>query len=189
MSEDIEVGPGTGRALFKEMQAHGLIYERMTEEELHDWFQSDYEQVQEVAEALRMASPYQWKPLESPFSFLVSSSLSGAGNPSFGIESRLQRAGRLARFAALYADTVLIPDPFEGVLYGETSKRDLVEFFHTLAVLQTLQSEIEAGIVRFAPRTSRFARKVWKNFAESRIRIGADCLQLMILLPGMSLKT
>jgi len=112
---------------------------------------SDFEKVREVAEALRMVSPYQWKPLESPFSFLASSSLSGAGNPSFGIESRLRRVRRLARFAALYADTVLIPDPFEGILHGETSKRDLMDFFHTLAVLQALQSEIEAGIVRFAP--------------------------------------
>jgi hypothetical protein len=57
----------------------------------------------------------------------------------------------LGRFAALYADTVLIRDPFEKVLYEEDSPKLRIDFASTIAVLNVLRPVIEAGRVSFAP--------------------------------------
>ncbi len=47
------------------------------------------------------------------FTFAANDSLSGRSVPFSNRETRLQKAVELARFAALYADSLLIRDPFE----------------------------------------------------------------------------
>jgi hypothetical protein len=100
-----------------------------------------------------MSSPFIWSPPENPFSFLTSSSLCGAGNPTADIECRLERAHKLARFAALYADTILIQDPFDYFEFNADSTIGKYDLIANLLVLEVLRPVIEAGIVVFAPTT------------------------------------
>jgi hypothetical protein len=50
---------------------------------------------------------------QSPFRFVANDSLSGAAIPFASLEQRFEKATKLARFAALYADKLFIRDPFD----------------------------------------------------------------------------
>jgi hypothetical protein len=52
-------------------------------------------------------------PTDTPFNFVANDSLSGRPVPVASGGKRLQKVTQLARFAALYADTLLVRDPFE----------------------------------------------------------------------------
>src|ERR1043165_3580233 len=73
---------------------------------------------------LRRAMPYTPSPADSPFNFVANDSLSGRAVPLATREQRLERVTQLARFAALYADMLLIRDPFEDYPRGSMA-RDL----------------------------------------------------------------
>jgi hypothetical protein len=95
--------------------------------------------------------PYVRDSADSRFGFLASSTLSGAPEPCGQIACRLSKADELARFASLYADEVLIRDPFSR--YSEDSRKSALrgQLLADLRVLGHLQPLIEAGLVGVAP--------------------------------------
>ena len=148
MDENPVIGPGNGYSLFEEIESWDFWPE---DNDSPGVMHCDYDSLQEVANALWMSSPFRWQPVSDPFSFLASTSLSGAGNPSFHPASRIARAKALGRFAALYAETVLIRDPFEDVLHEDDCEKLRADLSVALQVLEHLRPEIEAGVVAFAP--------------------------------------
>lgn len=128
MTELPEIGPGNGYALFEEIDSLE-IWPKDQDQVESSWISDcEFDVLRKAADALCMASPFRWRPVRNPFSFLANSSLSGAANPCFHPLCRLARAKALGRFAALYADTVLIRDPFEGVLHVEDSDMLRLDF-------------------------------------------------------------
>jgi hypothetical protein len=156
------VWPGGGAELFEEIEYWDFWPEKRSKPGIHD---CDFDSLRNAADSLWMASPFRWKVGSDPFNFLASSSLSGAGNPCFHPASRFARARNLGRFASLYADTVLIRDPFEQILYGEDSPRLRADFSLTLQVLRALRTEIEAGVVAFAPSVVPLCAEHSKEFS------------------------
>ena len=104
------LGPGDGRKLYRELQRSPLMKRQSGRPTIGIL---GTESLLKCVNSLRMSSPFIWGPPDNPFSFLSSSSLRGAANPTADLPCRLDQAQRLARFAALYADTVLIEDPFD----------------------------------------------------------------------------
>ena len=181
------VGPGSPEELFDELEAWEFFSDRNDGEEASaGLFECDFEALQDVAAELWMYSPFRRSPFSDPFSFLASSSLSGAGDPCFNLPCRIDRALALSRFAALYGETVLIRDPFEPVLYGEDSRKLRLDFAHTLVVLRVLRPALEAGVVAFGPADFSFCESHLKVFraAEERIqeKVFGAC---SLLLPGV----
>jgi hypothetical protein len=146
-----EIGPGNGFSLFEEIHSLGLWHKKKIKGESPLIMECDFESFQNIADALCMASPFILRPVKNPFSFLASSSLSGAGNPCSDPHCCFARAKALGRFAALYADTVLIRDPFGDILHEKDSAKLRLEFSLKLGILDLLRPEIEAGVVLFAP--------------------------------------
>jgi len=67
----------------------------------------------DLLEVLRVETPRFEAVREGPFTFVANDSLSGRNVPFSTGEKRLAKAAQLARFAALYADTPLVRNPFE----------------------------------------------------------------------------
>jgi hypothetical protein len=67
----------------------------------------------DLLEVLRAETPRFEAVREGPFTFVANDSLSGRNVPFSAGEKRLAKAAQLARFAALYADTLLVRNPFE----------------------------------------------------------------------------
>ena len=144
-------GPGNGYSIFKQIESMDLLPAQQLKNKKSYIGECDFISFQNTADALCMASPFLMKPVDNSFSFLSSSSLSGYGTPCFDINCCTDRAKALGRFAALYADTVLIRDPFGDILHEEDSEKLRLEFILKLGALQVLRTVIEAGIVLFAP--------------------------------------
>lgn len=157
------IGPGDGHMLFDEIDTWVLQAHQADGSGVMD---CDFESLTECAEALWMSSPFRWQPFDAPFSFLASTSLAGAGNPCFDLQCRVERARALGRFSALYADTVLIRDPFEDLLHEEDSLKIRADLLVTLEVLKSLRTEVEAGIIAFAPTDFPFCKHDLAKFRE-----------------------
>lgn len=102
-----EIGPGSGREFFEELYAWDL-FPNDGDLSIMD---CDPDEVLEFADALWMSAPFTWERPPSSFCFVASASLHGCLSPYWNGDSRANRARHLARFAALYADQVVIPDP------------------------------------------------------------------------------
>jgi hypothetical protein len=107
--------------------------------------------VQEVEYTL----PYVRQRTSSRFGFLANTSLSGGPYPCHDAGCRLAKADELARFAALYADEILIRDPFGN--YGSEWSLDMLQenLAGDLAVLWSLSPLLNEGVLGVA--ASRFA--------------------------------
>ena len=67
----------------------------------------------DLLQAVRGTTTDATVPSDGPFNFVANDSLSGRAVPFSDQASRLENVAQLARFAALYADTLLIRNPFE----------------------------------------------------------------------------
>ena len=105
------------------------------------------------------------------FGFLANTSLSGGSYPCGESHCRLQRADRLATLAALYADHVVIRNPFTS--YYATS--DLDSLRHRLAgdmaVLSRLEPLINSRIVSVTPPAIAMCRSCSRQFERERQRL------------------
>lgn len=100
--------------------------------------------------------PYGEKTSSSMFDFIANSQLSGLDYPCQKYVCRLNNLERLARFSALYADTVLIRDPFE----VHKNQKDELEPYAlqllrddviiSLELIYYLRPLIDNGVVGFA---------------------------------------
>lgn len=110
--------------------------------------------------------PFSKKKSTSVFDFVANSSLSGGSHPCAGVKCRLSRVDQLARFAALYADTVLIQDPLPILVnhynegFGDANKYELIAGLHVLYQLKPL---LEKGIVGFAATKFHFCKDCYQE--------------------------
>ncbi len=94
------------------------------------------------------------------------------------LECRIAYAHQFARTACLYADRVVIPDPFSFIVDATYE-----EIFESLVVLKILKPLLEAGIIVFSPaayascsdcmkavRTAekQLATELWKEFRQTK---------------------
>jgi len=79
----------------------------------------------------------------SLFNFSVTGTLSGDIYPCAGIQCRLDVANRLSHFAALYADTVIVPHFFD-YAYGHLGEHALPK---NQAQLENVQNRVAGGMV------------------------------------------
>lgn len=89
--------------------------------------------------------------IQSPYRFAANSSLSGGAWPCAEPICRVKQADKLARFASLYADHVLIRDPFEYYRKGADVRRLRERLYADLAVLYYLKPLFDAGLLSIAP--------------------------------------
>jgi hypothetical protein len=91
-------------------------------------------------------------------SFISNTQLSGGKSPCVAVECRLNHVDQLARFAALYADQVLIHDPFE--YYDHESKGDIRQALSDdLRILYYLRPLLEDGRISLASRTWHYCEE------------------------------
>jgi hypothetical protein len=89
------------------------------------------------------------------FDFTVNAELAGAPFPCSERACRMDNLEELARFAALYANSVVLPNPLASGPHDPPIESDqtLTDTFHLLYFLRPL---MEAGVVVFAPRPPHF---------------------------------
>jgi len=104
------------------------------------------------------------------------------GGKSSGLQHVLSSTHHFARTACLYADRVVVPDPFSFTYIEATDE----EIFLSLKVLQILKPLLDAGIVVFAPEAyvacgsctkvtnkakKQVARQLWHQFANADVNV------------------
>jgi hypothetical protein len=99
---------GNNSELFEAIRTHGITTKTL--ERLASW--SD-QQLFSLLEELSQTTTEPENISQGPFSFAANDSLSGHSIPFCEEESRVTKVEQLARFAALYADSLLFRDPFE----------------------------------------------------------------------------
>ena len=103
----------------------------------------------------------------SIFDFVTNSTLSGGVRPCSALECRLRQADKLARYAALYAERVLIRDPLEK--YWDITKiNDLVRatVAGDLLLLYYLRPLLEKGILEIASQWVGLCEKHLKEVTQ-----------------------
>jgi hypothetical protein len=99
---------GNNNELFETMRSHGVTSK--TIEQIGSW--SD-QRLFTLFEELRNKTREPDVISHGPFTFAANDSLSGRSIPLCAGKARIMKAEQLARFAALYADSLLLRDPFE----------------------------------------------------------------------------
>jgi hypothetical protein len=143
------------------LETRGLVSADSVERLFNDWTFSDVKGVQEELDAAldQGAPPVQGaSAMGDPFNFVASASMRG----DFGCDSwecRLGKVGLLARYAALYTDTTVVPLPF-GIFRGEEDEYGARHFLSgTILCVQQLRPLVEAGIVNFARQEFPYCRE------------------------------
>ena len=120
---------------------------------------------------------------KSPFSFMGNSSLGGDSLPCSAPYCRMNTVDSMARFAAVYADAVILPDQFDelhegiGTKYLENFCMDVAIHVH---ILQYLRPLIEDGLITFGRTahrhhcTSCYAKAVGESSVEYRDKLTAS---------------
>jgi hypothetical protein len=127
------------------------LSENKFEETLSKWDSS--KTIEFIEEGSEKLTPFKNKQ-STDHSFVSNTQLSGGHAPCVAVECRLKHVDQLARFAALYADQVLIHDPFE--YYGKVSEADVhvrKSLSDDLRVLYYLRPLLENGLISLATRT------------------------------------
>lgn len=118
----------------------------------------------------------------SVFDFSASSSISGGIYPCSEIDCRLKNVYELAAFSALYADKVLIPNPFEHIYHHLTSdfnfanQEQLYIFCNRLmgdiVIMLNLRPLVDGGILYINPQLGSFCKECWtRNLKEQKALI------------------
>lgn len=93
----------------------------------------------------------------SPFAFAGNANFVGGPSPCGAAKCRLNTVGRLTKFAALYADQVTLPDPFQGLeaqLPWLSSERAMQEATIYGSVLILLKPLVLDGLISFSDNIS-----------------------------------
>ena len=104
-----------GQLFYEELDRRGLTQDSI--ESLLVW--SDAE-LWEFIETCAQTIPSTYRSESSLFEFVVNDQLSGMPSPCAGETCRIRNAISLGRFAALYADHVVLRHPFEGYIPQES---------------------------------------------------------------------
>lgn len=91
--------------------------------------------------------------------YVANRSLSGDRHPCADANCRIPNVRRLATFAAIYGDRVLVQDPLDCARWvnAQTAAADI-------DILHELRPLLEAGLVRFARRRGFFCESHWNEF-------------------------
>jgi hypothetical protein len=104
----------------------------------------------------------------SLYNFVASDDLSGGAEYCASIGCRLNKASELIDFASLYADTVLIQNPFEKYLkydsYNETLRNLIV---NDILIIWFFSPLIKKGIIRFAQTEHPFCNECFKRLSSN----------------------
>lgn len=93
---------------------------------------------------------------DSTFSFIGSASLAGYPSPCSNPSCRLESVDSMARFATLYANEVILPDPFgeihEGLDHVEEESKiyACIDIAVHLAALRLLEPVLDEGLISYA---------------------------------------
>ena len=90
---------------FEQIEAHD-IYEQI----VNEWSEK---QVEEFTVNVFQRIPNDFFERQSYFNFYANSTLAGAPYPCSALECRMKNVIDLLRFAALYADKILLPSPID----------------------------------------------------------------------------
>lgn len=139
--------------LFEYLEKGGLTFETL-HTSIERWTLT---QLLTICRNISEVLPRSTSQASTPFDFVASPSLSGGSSPCSALECRLDRLDSLAQFAALYADRVLIPDPFFHLLEQHSHDVDSVreELWVHVAALYIFRPLMQAGIVEFASSEHR----------------------------------
>ncbi len=114
------------------------------------------------------------------YAFIANGPMGGDSSRCSDPECRIQRVDHTARFATLYADRVLIPDPFEKFFgVDEVNERLIEEVSVAIQVLHLIQPTVEAGLIGFATGEYCLCEEHYKEHAAQAddIRIACSVLQ------------
>jgi hypothetical protein len=109
-----------------------------------------------IASDLCIATGFPKKDQHLTFDFAANTSLSGQGYPCMDEGCRIRKAEELATFAALYADRVLIRDPFESFMFKgpeDIHDFDRWDFLGSILVSVYLKPLLDKGLVVFSKST------------------------------------
>src|SRR5882724_6364126 len=155
------------KTLFEHLARNGLRRTKI-EQRLASWDKTKLiDFVREANELL----PRDISPNSSKFSFHASSSLGGMPSPCSDIECRTNGAVRLARFAALYADSVFVQPCLAtpADLEREEAASARYRLRNDLAVLYVLEPLLNSGLVKFLPRPV-YCEQHWRSaFKETSV--------------------
>ncbi len=94
--------------------------------------------------------------VDSPFQFVANSSMAGGKSPCIVTACRLDKVAALSQFAALYAEKILIPRPFDDLsgLEPDDIDNDLREDINArVLIIHFLRPLLKQGLVGFVSNT------------------------------------
>jgi len=161
------------RAFFEFLNKRGLSQRRL-ETELQKW--NSVQVLDFVADCAQLL-PHTVGKVSSLFYFVANSQLSGGPHPCASLKCRIAHADTLARFAALYADRVLICDPFEPYVgldhADEFVKSDLANGLYILYYLRPL---LETGLVGFSVPELHFCATCYERYIRDKHKVFSERL-------------
>ena len=144
---------------FEQIEIHD-IYKQI----VNEWSE---EQVEEFTVNVFQRIPNDSFERQSYYNFYANSTLAGAPYPCSALECRMKNVIDLLRFAALYADKILLPSPidkhFEDIEMGKKVNR--MNLASDIIIILNLKSLILAGIM---------------GFFSSYVCLCADCLKKIV---------
>ena len=113
------------------------------------------------------------------YSFIANGPMGGDSTRCSDPECRLTRIDETARFAALYADRVLILDPFEQ-FFGttEVTRRLINEISVSIELLHAIRPAAEAGLIGMATGNYCFCKDHYRDFEAHQSDIETACTVL-----------
>ncbi|MBT7583688.1 MAG: hypothetical protein HN572_12040 [Kordiimonadaceae bacterium] len=108
-------------------------------------------QVEEFCIKISDLLPRSNKPATSPFEFIGTETLGGGPTPCIDPSCRIQRVISLTSFAGLYAEKILIPDPYEIIIERINTSTDInIEVSIQIYITHLLSPLIKSGIICFS---------------------------------------
>ncbi len=105
----------------------------------------------------------------SMFNFIANTDLSGGIEHCSSSKCRMEKVKQMANFASLYADVVLIQNPFEKYETVNTfDEQTRYSIAADISIVQYLQPLIKRGIVRFAVSEHHFCKDCFQKVSSSK---------------------
>lgn len=143
----------TNKSLYAELYSYLEGFEHIEQDEIYMQLINEWseEQVEDFVINVFKLIPNDWFEQQSYFNFYANSTLAGAPYPCSGLECRIKNVNDLLRFAALYADKILIPSPidkyFEAIEVGKKVNR--INLARDIIIILRLKPIVLAGIIGF----------------------------------------
>ncbi len=109
----------------------------------------------------------------SIFNFSASSTISGGIRPCADVECRIRNVYELSAFAALYADKVVIPNPFEHIYHHLSSdfnfSNEEQEYFFVsrligdIVIMLNLKPLVKSKLLTINPQVKSYCKECWEQ--------------------------